>query len=748
MAHSIKEKDTVSLNSFLYTIKGKIHAQYVPRTVGKINTGSDSLDKEQFLSNYIIKDQRGGLGIEEMDESVHSNRNWWSNCLVDFDGHITLPRLATALTNPTLTAPSLTNGDAETGDATGWTFEGGYAASSTSPLVGSYSFRNSLKAARKGYQDIVWDTSYRKRCVVISCVYKCNSAADADLGYVSINDGVGTTTTHGAETLTLQTLTCTRLIDVAATQLRITIGNTKPGGIGRVFQFDSIVLTASALGSSTHAANFNSNLYWASGDCLLKLDTSAGASLTLVRGFPTNITALIPSLNNCLYIYLGDSDYYCYMDTSGVITQTNVANNYWGIQCDGRLYGISTSGTMQYATTPNSATPTWTSVAGITDIPEQIESFFIGTDASGNPVIYCATNSKLKVYNATSDKWLDTWLSLPNHPNGGKGACYWHDGHFISYGLGVKKYVTGTTATISEVGLDLDGGLPAEYNGEIVKLLGDSAQNVMFALVDASQVTGTQKSGLYASTGSSWRCWWADSSNNGSMHDVIVSSAYTSDYRVYFDCGDSVYYISIPRGTPNPKLLSTQTYALSGIHITPWFDAGSSVYKKLAKRFRTWAKGITTTETVAIKYRIDRAYVDLDSGWTTLETLDTTAENGENEELFASGAGLGYSAIQFRFDLARGGTNTLTPDFQAALAYELSTKGTWIWTFTIEIDGLHGPEKKAQSENLETCLTSDTLVPLIFRTSGTHYIRARLISGWSETGQFFDGEQTMQCIEV
>jgi len=120
---------------------------------------------------------------------------------------------------------------------------------------------------------------------------------------------------------------------------------------------------------------------------------------------------------------------------------------------------------MAYSTDPDDATPTWTTDAAITDIADQIERFEIGKDASGNDVIYCATNTWLLAHDFTNTIWTRTAVKLPDHPNGGKGFAYWHDGHYLSYGLGVKRYVTGSTAT---------GQLLAEQAGR--RLIGFSAE--------------------------------------------------------------------------------------------------------------------------------------------------------------------------------------------------------------------------------------------------------------------------------
>ncbi|MFA5937265.1 MAG: hypothetical protein WC822_05330 [Candidatus Paceibacterota bacterium] len=169
----------------------------------------------------------------------------------------------------------------------------------------------------------------------------------------------------------------------------------------------------------------------------------------------------------------------------------------------------------------------------------------------------------------------------------------------------------------------------------------------------------------------------------------------------------------------------------------------------------TFAKSITATETIIISYRTDRAYSDLSTGWTTLVTLDSTGENGEVTTSFQTSSvdsGLVFNSIQYRVALARGSTNTNTPDLQALVtAYEILTSGNWVWTFSVIIDGeIDGNTAQQQAANLETLLESDTLVPLLFRkgSTETHYVRCRLLDSSIETGEKFSGSFVIQAIEI
>ncbi len=744
MAFAITNDKEIGINNYKYKLAAPLNQRLMSRLPSKVNTGADSYDQENYLSNWIIKDLRGGIGIDEMDESIHSDRCWWTNCIISHDGHLLLPRLATTLTIPSLSTPAVVNGNMELDS--GWT---GGARSATYAHGGTYSWR--INTGSSFYQDEAFLEQYKGRTFTLTgWVY--SEGGTGTVARIGLYDGVNTQWSAGSVVASWVSQTVNITVDKAATTLRVKADAASGAGAGH---FDDFVLSESSPPTDfipKKMVNFNGNLYLAVGNIITKMNAGRTA-FTEVVGFTKTITDLIPSLNSRLYIYLGDATNYWYMATNEAITESNSANAFWGIQWGDLLWKLKSDGTFSSSSDPDGAGPTWANEGDITDIASQIESLLVGPDSTGASQIYCATNSVLKIYDDVNNKWLDTQVRLPNHPNGGKGACYWNDAIYLSAGLGVTKYVTGSTGSITEVGLDRDGGLPVEYNGEIVKFCGDSRYE-MFALVDASQVTGTAQSGLYSWDGKGWFCYWADANNDAAMYDVIVSSA-ESSYSVYWSCGSLIYYIDLPRGLSNPKQLSTQTYATSGIFLSSWFDANSSVFDKLAQMFRTFAKGITTTETVVIKYRTNRTYMDRDSGWTTLDTLDTAGENGVKENVLSSGAGVKVQAIQYRLDLARGATTTLSPDIQSlVLSYLLLTGSAdnKAWDFTVNIDGgIDNTTAGQQFTNIWAALTSDTLIPLNIwgdKTDEPHYVKLFLRNGDTQTGREFKGQMNLTAIEL
>lgn len=805
---TVTSQSEIELNGYKYKIKGPVNGHWLDPFPEQFTLGDADYANRRDLSSWIINDVRGGIGVEEMDENEKKDwiTCWWTDCIIKYRNHILPPRLATEIANPFL-APTITNADMETA-ASGWT---GGAQSGAEQHGGSNSW---LLNNAEGYQDIAWSNAYRGHEVTLKCWIKVTGG---NTGRINLDDGIGIGnsafhTGGGA----WEQLTVTRTIVGNATRLRLVLDSN--AAADTYFDDATIALTTTS-GTPTCMAEFNSKLFFAFGISLFKLNATRDG-FTGVRSFPADITALIPSLNNRLYVYLGDTTNYWWMDTAEAFTETALdledlvadagtdadtivdaglsgksilkgdyvynttrsagaiiksfsgttieleseiasqasGDTYsvrrggkWGFQHDAKLFKVVASGVAVYSTDPDATSPTWTSAGAITDIAAQIEGFVVGRDAAGNYVPYAATNSIIKAYDSATPQWIDTEARLPNHPIGGQGHAYWNGKLYFSYGLACKEYYPETGAFL-DIGLTERDGLPVEYNGEIVKLLGDTGVKGMFAAIDASVTSGNSKSGLYLYDGFGWQCWWKDTANNGAMHDIIVSSA-SSGYAVYWDVGGAVYYIDIPRGIENPDKIS-QSYATSGIFISPWFDAGNPVAAKLAKVLEDYAKGITTTETVALKYRLDHTNTDLDTGWTTLDTLNTAGESGHNEELFASGAGISFKAIQFRLDFVTPGA-TAKPDIQSLVLYHKKRTGSEklrVWNVTVICDTYAETSAKEKVANLKAAVISTVDVLFSYHPNDasdeSYYVTVDCPEFSEETGRDYEANYKLQLIEI
>lgn len=743
---TVTKDHEIELNGYKYQISGAVTGGYLDPFPDQYIIGDPDYASRRDLSSWQIQDIRAGIGVEEMDEKKDWNKCWWTDCIIKFRNHILPPRLATSINIPSWVSPT-----SFTDASSGWSNEanayddntGTYAESATIAVSSWTEFLElNIASVYCSAIRVWWDDVYDRMTKI-----------DVDAYYGSAWHHIyeGTDITQGA----WKSYGFSGGQTITAVRVRFYNGDAVLTDTAFLYEFDFLnSVSGASVGTLKDSANFNSELYFAIEKILFSLN-SARTQLDFVSDFSVSITALISSLNSRLYVYLGDSVNYWYMSTAEAVTESDSANANWGFQHDAKLFKCNTSGTVEYSTDPDGAGPTWTSAGAITDIAAQIEGFVVGRDASGAYVPYASTNSIIKAYDSATPQWIDTEARLPNHPIGGKGHAYWNGKLYFTYGLACKEYYPETGAYL-DIGLTERDGLPVEYNGEIVKLLGDTGLKGMFAAVDASVTSGNSKSGLYLYDGYGWQCWWVDTSNNGAMHDIIVSSA-SSGYAVYWDCGSKIYYIDIPRGIENPDKIS-QSYATSGIFISPWFDAGNPVAAKLAKVLEDFAKGITTTETVALYYRIDHTQTALDldhssSYWTLLETLNTAGETGHNEELFVSGAGISFKAIQFRLDFVTPGA-TAKPDIQSLVLYHKKRTGSEklrVWHVTVICDNYGLTTAKQKVANLKVAIISTVDVVFSYHpnddSTESYYVSANCPKFSEQTGREYEANYELQLVE-
>ncbi len=844
---TVTKQDEIELNSQKYRIKGAVKGAWLDPFPESIAIGDADYANRRDLSSWIMNDFRGGIGVEEMDEKVDLNKCWWTNCIIQYRNHILPPRLATAWLQ-IHKVQDVTQTIA--------------AADATDQAT----INTLLNEIKTDYNTHIASTTYHVAADATNTVTSDNSSSEAtavtlaneiktDYNAHRSQSGVHNNSDTGNQ---VTTANCTNLATAItlANEIKVDFNLHLLSGISVV---DS--------GGGTIFCNFNDKLYAARGKKLIVLSSDRTRWNDVKTDFTSIITALVPSLNSKLYIFLGgtsvagdslvDSDdaedsstsetyakvaeltclgsgtfrikfdlkrdagaagtayakiyrngvavgaeatnatstyatssediggwtggdliqlyihrdaggtttawsknfriygtaeKYWYMTTAEAFTQS-LTGGKWSIQYDAKLFKAFSNGTVKYSTDPDGTTPTWSSGGAINDIASQIQGFQIGRDASGAYELYVPTKSILKAYDSATPQWIDTEAVLPNHPIGGQGHAYWNGKLYFSYGLAVKEYYPETGAFI-DVGLTERDGLPAEYNGEIVKLLGDTGVKGMFAAIDASITSGNSMSGLYLYDGNGWQCWWVDvyGTYNEAMHDIIVSSA-SSGYAVYWDCGDTIYYIDIPRGIENPDKIS-QNYATVGYFFSSWYDAGNPVAAKLAKVLADFAKGITSSENVYIYYRLDHTYTDFATGWgTALAILDTTGESGYKENLFASGAGISFKAIQFRLDFVTPGS-TAKPDIQSLVFYHKKRTGSEklrTWAVTVICDDYGLTTAKEKVANLKSAIESTTDVLFSYHPNDAsteqYYVTVNCPSFSEQAGRDYDANYELQLIE-
>ena len=788
----------ILLNNQPFPIQGMVRPRLASTYPNKIVIGDFTKDDEQIGSTWIISDQRGGIGIEEMDEEIHADRSCFSSCNARFAGHIILPPLATEITPPWGSPSAVINADMEL--TTGWT-QG--ARSSEQKHGGTYSWKLTIADAFQNLTGWVAGATY----TLAGWCYATGGAC----ARIGLDDGVSITwSSYVSGDNVWEQKTVTKTLSLTATRLRIYMDyNTYASYYD---DFSNITRTGS-YGYVTSIANFNSKLYFgSSGGSVAKLN-AAGDGLTEIVVLANEVKDLTSSLG-VLFVLLGagdgDSrlaedltdtattanvddgtqfavnDYIrinnevmkvtdiatnaltvtraqwgttatthstnarvlearksYYMDVDETFTLCNAVNAKLGVDWDDKFFFLDKLNQIAYITSLAGNSTGSGRLKNLAD--DATKRLLVYRDANGNPIIYAGTVTGLWAHDYTNSKWLQTELTLPDHPTCGKGFDVWRDSAYISAGLSVFRYIAANTAVVQAIGLDLDDGLPAKYRGEITHFTRGYTE--FYALIDASLVSGTGYSIALTYNGTGWQSIWVDPTADQAMHCGIVSSVY--DYRYYWGVGSKVYYIPLQRNIQNPLKISGYTYAASSIHVTGIFDAATA-WDKRAIRVKCLCDGMVAgNEEIIVKYRINaNCFTDIDANWTTLGTLSA---DGETSISLGTGAGLLFKQIQFRFDFARGATNTNTPDLQRmTLVYQKTMPAAWGWDVVLDLTKSYRGRTPEQMWQDLKALVGGVLIPFVFThedgSAETNYVEIRDLTGLATTGARKLGTYSLQLI--
>jgi hypothetical protein len=436
---------------------------------------------------------------------------------------------------------------------------------------------------------------------------------------------------------------------------------------------------------------------------------------------------------------------------------------------DDRLWGISYTGQL------------WYSIVAGTEVNDaklplpagSVTGLFVARDAGGEPILYAATKKGLFAHDAANAKFVQTELTLPNHPFAGRGTIRWRDSIYMPAGLGVYRYINqagGAVLTIT--GPDRDDGLPQDKRGTIKYMSG--SHNELFAGLDSSTAPNIASSssvpfqwqshhGSSVIDGDSgyssilgyndmgWETKWLASSAGKSLQHMTVSDAY-DEYRLWWGFDGEIKFMKIPSDIINPSFVSDFEYKASGTHETPWFNAGQSEVDKLALKLKTEVQDASSTETVTVSYALDYA----ESDWSDLSAITS---DGITTYTFGSSAGVSFRAIKFKIALARTtDTDTdnykkLTPDV-VSLTLEWRKKLEAKWGHQVELN-LNKEYKGKSSKDLRAALLSavesTTLVEFTFRddTGGTRnfYVDIASATGLEYTGYDERGTSTINLVE-
>jgi type II secretory pathway pseudopilin PulG len=724
VAAKVETQNEVYLNGVYYPLTRPVQSVLSSLYPAKVVIGDTSKDSQARTSVIAWSDWRGGIGVNRMEHGGDVNRAWWSTLQLRYKNHLILPGL---------------DNDAAAN------------ASSTSlagPTIGAIG-----ELSSEIY--VAWNGSVSEAAKI----YKYNNTSDA----------WGSALATPADRVT-DTVTWRALSDVTF----LVFAHYDANGSGYTYysKFET-ALDGAITSTSATSVPVDDASGFVAGQIIvvdsedMSIDSISSNTLTVTRG--ANSTTAATHLNGATVSTGWTSDA---QDTQYVAA--------W----DDRLWGISYAGQL------------WYSIVAGTEVNDaklplpagSVTALFVARDAGGEPILYAATKKGLFAHDAANAKFVQTELTLPNHPFAGKGTIRWRDSIYMPAGLGVYRYINqagGAVLTIT--GPDRDDGLPTDNRGTIKYMSG--SHNELFVGVDSATRTPLESqnsvphqwkshhgspvidasgfSSILGYNGLGWETKWVAVTNSEgkSVQHMLVSDAY-SEYRLWWGFAGEIKFMKIPSDIINPSFVSDFEFKASGTHETPWFNAGQSEVDKLALKLKIEVQDVSTTETVKITYATDYneqsySYFTNADGDDVSTITSTTlgATSGITTFTFGSSAGTPFRAIKFKLELDRT-TDTDTDNYKkktpdvVSLTLEWRKKLEAKWGHQVQIDmnkEYKGKSPKDLRSSLLSAIESTTLVEFTFRddSGGTRnfYVDVASATGMEYSGYDERGATTINLVE-
>lgn len=497
---------------------------------------------------------------------------------------------------------------------------------------------------------------------------------------------------------------------------------------------------ASTVGTVGFLNEINSQLMASFGTSVHAYDNtldSWGSSLrTLLNAVTDSISAMVNGTRTLALATGSEVDW----STDGTAWNRNSSAGikylaYW----NDLLWGITAAGVLYHTT---NLTANWAVDATLQLPSGYVTKLFTGPSPDRREkrtLLYAATQVGLYVYDYDAVQWLETDLPLPYHPNNGKGAGTWGrtGAIYFSAGNAIYEYIPGVGRRV--MGPDLADGLPTDRRGTITTLIG--THNDLIVGLDSSigsvtTLNSFASAGVYThhvatiATDSGyptllgwgggpppagqrgWEVKWPDGNQGAAIDSLFVGNTYSA-YRLWWGSGGRVFYQSLPTDIVNPTQVTTTQYASSGVWESPWFDAGNNAQTKLAVLCWLETRNPTSSETAVLAYATN----DTES----YTPLGTQSAAGNTRYLFpnsSSPTGTAFRTIRFRLSLARGSTNTNTPDVRKlTLSYARLNEVLLGFTFTVNLTAgdYKGSSIKALRSSLLTAMTSTSAMQFTYR---------------------------------
>jgi len=401
---------------------------------------------------------------------------------------------------------------------------------------------------------------------------------------------------------------------VAKTRTNTDEWSTWTTGATTTYDIFFTINVGSSLGASVTAnpQRFGSDWYVAAGTVIYKYVPGSN-TWTAVKTAAASVTRLA-AYGGKIYAALGDStnmlsssDGATWADVTGTwVSSTNPGNfRYTFLKAyNGFLYCLKwTGGGGTYALAYTNGTSWYNvSVASSEVTPRGLAGFM-------NEIMITSTTG---LYSLSGDLvyQVSDW-ELEHAGDTGRNPVTWMaDGQlYIPIRSGLNAF-NGSRNT--PAGLDLDEGLPAGEQGQVVAMAG--SKSFLFAAVDAN----TDRSGIYAYNGAGWHCL-AKATASGQRIRAIGLESVTStagNIRLWWFQEGVPYYMEMPAISDNPRDYTDMRYALTGYVTSCALGGELAQIPKDLNRVVVASENCTSAQTVGVYVDVDQANL-----WTLVGTV-------------------------------------------------------------------------------------------------------------------------------
>lgn len=484
------------------------------------------------------------------------------------------------------------------------------------------------------------------------------------------------------------------------------------------------LVTATASGGVTSIARFpvvwNGGLYacTAATSREVKLYTPAagvgagswGAVLFTLTATPATygVTGFIGATEYMAWAYSTGYE----VSSNGTSVTTSAKKADYLVFWDDKLWGVDiTTGQLWYTITPGSAE------VDDAKLPLNIDAFFVGPDATGEPIIYAVADNHLYAHDFANSKFIRTEIEVAD--DGGlertPSAIAWQGNIYLTSGAGIIEY-SPREGTARDIGLDVMDGVPATNNFYAVSLLGTPTA----LIVGTARVTDGEFAPLLAWDRRGWQILFVETADFSQHHLTIHNVGATR--RLYFRgaSAGTLRWLQLVPDVQNPKQVASYNYAASAIHKTPWFSAGQADVIKTLTEVRVDVLDVSATATVAVRIAYDYAEGASDASYLLLGTITTAGVTTYPIPNSTTPNGRDFRALRIKLTLTNT-TITDSPDVgSVTVVYrkKLPTK----YTISCKLDlsqeyGARSPKEMLAALNTAKELTN--LVEVTFRDDTT-----------------------------